>query len=57
MRSYRILLPYLRQGLIPLIVGIILLLSVDFLQLSIPRFIKGAIDTLTAQARPLPRGL
>lgn len=49
MRSYRILFPYLRQGLLPLLVGILLLLSVDFLQLSIPRFIKGAIDTLTGR--------
>ena len=49
MRSYRILFPYLRQGLLPLIVGIVLLLSVDFLQLSIPRFIKGAIDILTGK--------
>ena len=49
MRSYRIIFPYLRQGLIPLFVGILLLLSVDFLQLVIPRFIKGAIDALTAQ--------
>lgn len=47
MRSYRLLVPYFRQGLIPLTVGIGLLLLVDFLQLIIPRFIKGAIDTLT----------
>ncbi len=50
MRSYRILLPYLRQGLLPLLAGLLLLLSVDFLQLSIPRFIKGAIDTLTTKS-------
>lgn len=49
MRSYRIIFPYLCQGLIPLLVGILLLLSVDFLQLVIPRFIKGAIDALTAK--------
>lgn len=49
MRSYRIIFPYLRQGLIPLLAGILLLLSVDFLQLVIPRFIKGAIDALTAK--------
>jgi ATP-binding cassette, subfamily B, multidrug efflux pump len=54
MRSYRILLPYLRQGLVPLIVGVIFLLSVDFLQLSIPRFIKGAIDTLTIKHSAAP---
>lgn len=49
MKSYRILFPYFRQGLVPLSVGIILLLSVDFFQLLIPRFIKGAIDDLTAK--------
>lgn len=49
MRSYRIILAYLRQGMIPLIVGTVLLLAVDFLQLFIPRFIKGAIDELTAK--------
>jgi ATP-binding cassette, subfamily B, multidrug efflux pump len=54
MRSYRILLPYLRQGLFPLIVGVIFLLFVDFLQLSIPRFIKGAIDTLTIKQSAAP---
>jgi len=54
MQSYRILFPYFRKGLIPLVVGIVLLLSVDFLQLSIPRFIKGAIDVLTAQHASAP---
>jgi ATP-binding cassette, subfamily B, multidrug efflux pump len=54
MRSYRILLPYLRQGLLPLMVGIVFLLLVDFLQLSIPRFIKGAIDTLTTKPGAAP---
>jgi ATP-binding cassette subfamily B protein len=49
MKSYRLLFPYFRQGLIPLSLGIFLLLSVDFLQLLIPRFIKGAIDDLTTQ--------
>jgi ATP-binding cassette subfamily B multidrug efflux pump len=49
MRSYRILLPYFRQAWIPLAVGISLLVVVDFLQLVIPRFIKGAIDALTVR--------
>ncbi|MGC1403061.1 MAG: ABC transporter transmembrane domain-containing protein, partial [Thermodesulfobacteriota bacterium] len=49
MQSYRIIFSYLRQGLIPLIVGTVLLLSVDFLQLIIPRFIKGAVDELTVK--------
>lgn len=48
MQSYRLLFPYLRQGWIPLFFGILFLFSVDFLQLSIPRFIKGAIDALTS---------
>jgi ATP-binding cassette, subfamily B, multidrug efflux pump len=53
MQSYRLLFPYFRQGLIPLLVGIVLLLAVDFLQLFIPRFIRGAINVLTAkQAHP-----
>jgi ATP-binding cassette, subfamily B, multidrug efflux pump len=55
MKSYRILLPYFRQGLVPLSVGILLLLSVDFLQLFIPRFIKGAIDDLTVKQALTPR--
>jgi ATP-binding cassette subfamily B protein len=49
MKSYRILFPYFRQGLVPLSLGIGLLLAVDFLQLLIPRFIKGAIDDLTVR--------
>jgi ATP-binding cassette subfamily B multidrug efflux pump len=56
MKSYRILFPYFRQGLVPLSVGICLLLSVDFLQLLIPQFIKGAIDDLTAK-KALATGL
>ncbi|MEW6187567.1 MAG: ABC transporter ATP-binding protein [Thermodesulfobacteriota bacterium] len=48
MQSYRLLFPYLRQGWVPLLFGILFLFSVDFLQLSIPRFIKGAIDALTS---------
>jgi ATP-binding cassette subfamily B protein len=54
MLSYRILIPYFRQGLVPLLIGIVLLLSVDFLQLIIPRFIKGVIDALTAGRAALP---
>ncbi|MBA4392434.1 MAG: ABC transporter ATP-binding protein [Desulfobacca sp.] len=54
MKSYRILFPYFRQGLVPLFVGILLLVSVDFLQLLIPRFIKWAIDDLTAKQALAP---
>ncbi len=55
MHAYRIIFSYLRQGLIPLIVGTTLLLSVDFLQLFIPRFIKGAVDELTAKGTLAPQ--
>jgi ATP-binding cassette subfamily B multidrug efflux pump len=48
MTPYRILIPYLRPGIFPLTVGICLLVLVDFLQLLIPRFIKGAVDALSA---------
>jgi ATP-binding cassette subfamily B multidrug efflux pump len=54
MNAYRMLFPYFRQGLIPLGVGIGLLLLVDFLQLIIPRFIKGAIDELTMKQTQPP---
>jgi ATP-binding cassette, subfamily B, multidrug efflux pump len=48
MRSYRLLFPHLRPGLPTLILGIGLLMTVDFLQLMIPRFIKGAVDALAS---------
>ena len=48
MTAYRLLIPYLRPGYFPLSVGICLLVLVDFLQLLIPRFIKGAVDALSA---------
>jgi len=48
MTAYRILIPYLRPGMFPLILGIGLLVLVDFLQLLIPRFIKGAVDALSS---------
>ena len=48
MTAYRILIPYLRPGFWPLAVGISLLVLVDFLQLLIPRFIKGAVDALSS---------
>jgi len=54
MQSYRMIFPYFRQGLISLFVGVVLLLSVDFLQLFIPRFIKRAIDDLTAKQTLVP---
>jgi ATP-binding cassette subfamily B multidrug efflux pump len=48
MRSYRLLIPHLRPGISALILGIGLLMAVDFLQLMIPRFIKGAVDALAS---------
>ena len=47
MNNYRILLPYFRQNLKNLIIGISSLLLVDLLQLLIPRVIKLAVDDLT----------
>jgi ATP-binding cassette subfamily B protein len=47
MIHYRILLPYFRQNLSIIAMGIGSLLLVDFLQLLIPRVIKLAVDDLT----------
>jgi ATP-binding cassette subfamily B protein len=56
MFTHRLLIPYLRQGLLPLSAGIFLLLLVDFLQLVIPRFIKWVVDDL-ASGRADPSAL
>ncbi|MBI5582591.1 MAG: ABC transporter ATP-binding protein [Deltaproteobacteria bacterium] len=42
------MIPHLRPGIFALILGIGLMMTVDFLQLMIPRFIKGAVDALAA---------
>jgi len=47
MTHYRILLPYFRQNLSIIVIGVGSLLLVDFLQLLIPRVIKLAVDDLT----------
>ena len=47
MTHYRILLPYFRQNLSIIAMGVGSLLLVDFLQLLIPRVIKLAVDDLT----------
>ena len=47
MTHYRILLPYFRQNLSIIVMGVGSLLLVDFLQLLIPRVIKLAVDDLT----------
>jgi ATP-binding cassette subfamily B protein len=44
MTHYRILLPYFRQNLGLIAIGVASLLLVDFLQLFIPRIIKLAVD-------------
>ena len=54
MQAYRILIPYLRPGATALVFGIALLMAVDFLQLMIPRFIKGAVDALAAGRATFP---
>jgi ATP-binding cassette subfamily B multidrug efflux pump len=48
MTHYRILLPYFRQNLRIIAMGVGSLLLVDFLQLLIPRVIKLAVDDLTS---------
>ena len=48
MTHYRILLPYFRQNLRIIALGVGSLLLVDFLQLLIPRVIKLAVDDLTS---------
>jgi len=47
MKSYRLLVPYFRNNLGGLIIGVTALLVVDLLQLFIPRVIKRAVDDLT----------
>jgi ATP-binding cassette subfamily B multidrug efflux pump len=47
MKSYRLLVPYFRNNLGGLVIGVTALLVVDLLQLFIPRVIKRAVDDLT----------
>lgn len=47
MKSYRLLVPFFRNNLGGLIIGVTALLVVDLLQLFIPRVIKRAVDDLT----------
>jgi ATP-binding cassette subfamily B protein len=55
MTHYRILLPYFRQNLGIIAIGVGSLLLVDFLQLLIPRIIKLAVDDLTRYQATSPR--
>jgi ATP-binding cassette, subfamily B, multidrug efflux pump len=41
--------PFFTQNLVRILIGLLCLVIVDFLQLFIPRIIKNAVDTLTAQ--------
>lgn len=48
MNSIYLILPYLKERRYYVVLGILLLICVDFLQLLIPRIIKWAVDDLTA---------
>ncbi len=47
MKSFYLIKPYLLEKRLSIILGLIFLITVDFLQLFIPRIIKWAIDDLT----------
>jgi len=47
MKSFYLIKPYLSEQRLPIALGLICLIIVDFLQLFIPRIIKWAIDDLT----------
>jgi len=48
MKSYRLVKRYFREKIHLVIIGIVCLISVDMIQLFIPRIIKRAVDDLTA---------
>ncbi len=48
MKSFYLIKPYLQENRLRIVLGIICLITVDFLQLFIPRVIKWAIDDLAA---------
>jgi len=48
MKSYRLVKRYFREKIYLVIIGIVCLISVDMIQLFIPRIIKRAVDDLTA---------
>ena len=48
MKSFYLIKPYLQENRLRIVLGIICLITVDFLQLCIPRVIKWAIDDLAA---------
>ena len=53
-RSIQLVLPYFRQRSGAIAAGLLSLATVDFLQLFIPRFIKRAVDDLTALRATAP---
>jgi ATP-binding cassette subfamily B multidrug efflux pump len=48
MKSFYLIKPYLEERRLFIVIGLVCLITVDFLQLFIPRVIKWAIDDLTA---------
>ena len=48
MKSFYLIKPYLQENRLRIVLGIICLITVDFLQLFIPRVIKWAVDDLAA---------
>ena len=48
MKSFYLIKPYIQENRLRIVLGIICLITVDFLQLFIPRVIKWAIDDLAA---------
>ncbi|MGB2688878.1 MAG: ABC transporter transmembrane domain-containing protein, partial [Desulfobacterales bacterium] len=54
MKSLYLIKPYLEERRIFIVIGIVCLITVDFLQLFIPRVIKWAIDDLTDYRIDMP---
>lgn len=54
MKSIYLIKPYLEERRLVIIIGLVCLITVDFLQLFIPRVIKWAIDDLTSYRIDIP---
>ncbi len=54
MKSLYLIKPYLKERRILIVIGLVCLITVDFLQLFIPRVIKWAIDDLTDYRTDIP---
>ncbi len=48
LKSINLIKPYLIKDRVPIVIGLVSLIFIDFLQLFIPRIIKWAVDDLTA---------